>query len=137
MIRLTRSEPSRDMHRFYTLQLAPTLFGEWALVAEWCRIGPSGKVMHAVFETEELAQIAFEKCLKRAWYLVHGTLPRDSRSDSVRISHQPGLRPVERCSGRLTSPTAPGERSSDGTPTSLSLLRSRFNRQDNRRRVCA
>ncbi len=39
MIRLTRSDPSRNMHRFYAVQLAPTLFGEWALVAEWGRIG--------------------------------------------------------------------------------------------------
>ncbi len=64
MIRLTRSEPSRNMHRFYALQLAPTLFGEWALVAEWGRIGSSGKVMHAVFETEELAQHALDKRLR-------------------------------------------------------------------------
>ncbi len=33
------------------LQLAPMMFGEWALVAEWGRIGSSGKVMRAVFET--------------------------------------------------------------------------------------
>jgi predicted DNA-binding WGR domain protein len=37
MIRLTRSEPSRNMHRFYAIQLAPTLLGEWAMVAEWGR----------------------------------------------------------------------------------------------------
>lgn len=37
MIRLTCSGPSRNMHRFYAIQLAPTLFGEWAMVAEWGR----------------------------------------------------------------------------------------------------
>ena len=63
MIRLTRSEPARNMHRFYTLQLAPTQFGEWLLVAEWGRIGPSGKVMHAVFQTEQEAQNALDKRL--------------------------------------------------------------------------
>jgi predicted DNA-binding WGR domain protein len=63
MIRLTRSDPSRNMHRYYTLQLAPTLFGGWALVAEWGRIGSSGKVKHQVFQTEELAQNALEKPL--------------------------------------------------------------------------
>jgi len=63
MIRLTRSEPARKMHRFYTLQLAPTRFGEWALVAEWGRIGLSGKVMHAVFQTEPEAQKALNKRL--------------------------------------------------------------------------
>jgi predicted DNA-binding WGR domain protein len=44
MIRLTRSDPSRNMHRFYALQVSPTLFDEWALIAEWGRIGSPGKV---------------------------------------------------------------------------------------------
>jgi len=37
MIRLTRPDPSRNMNRFHAAQLAPTLFGESALVAEWGR----------------------------------------------------------------------------------------------------
>jgi WGR domain len=36
MIKLTRTDPARNMHRFYApLQLTATLFGEWAFVAEW------------------------------------------------------------------------------------------------------
>ena len=35
MITLTRSEPAKNMHRFYALYLTPNLFGEWVLVAEW------------------------------------------------------------------------------------------------------
>ena len=35
MMMLTRSEPAKNMHRFYALHLTPTLFGEWMLVAEW------------------------------------------------------------------------------------------------------
>ena len=58
MTRLTRSDPSRNMHRFYAMQLSPTLFGEWALVAEWGRIGSHGKVRQQVFQTEHLAQVA-------------------------------------------------------------------------------
>jgi len=64
MIRLTRSDPSRNMHRFYAMQLWPTLFGEWALVAEWGRIGSRGKVMRQAFQTEELAQTALEKRIR-------------------------------------------------------------------------
>jgi predicted DNA-binding WGR domain protein len=37
VIKLTRSDPSKNMNRFYALQLAPSLFGEWVLVAEWGR----------------------------------------------------------------------------------------------------
>ena len=58
MIRLTRSDPARNMHRFYAVQLAPTLFGEWALVAEWGRIGSHAEVRQQVFPTEQLAQVA-------------------------------------------------------------------------------
>jgi predicted DNA-binding WGR domain protein len=39
------------MHRFYALQLAPTLFDEWVLVAEWGRIGSPGTVQQKVFHS--------------------------------------------------------------------------------------
>ena len=52
------------MHRFYAMQLAPTLFGEWELVAEWGRIGSPGKVMRRAFQTEELAQTALIKRIR-------------------------------------------------------------------------
>jgi len=42
VIKLTRSDLSKHMRRFYALQLAPTLFGEWVLVAEWGRLGSQG-----------------------------------------------------------------------------------------------
>lgn len=64
MIRLTRSDPARNMHRFYAMQLTPTLFGQWALVAEWGRIGSPGKVMRRPFQTEELAQTALIKRIR-------------------------------------------------------------------------
>ena len=64
MIRLTRSDPSRNMHRFYAMQLSPTLFGEWALVAEWGRIGSPGKVRRRAFQTEQLAQTALIKSIR-------------------------------------------------------------------------
>jgi predicted DNA-binding WGR domain protein len=63
MIKLTRSNPSKHMHRFYALQLGPTLFGEWALLAEWGRIGFSGTVREDVFESETQAQAALTKRL--------------------------------------------------------------------------
>jgi hypothetical protein len=34
MITLARSIPSKNLHRFYAMHLAPTLFGEWVLIAE-------------------------------------------------------------------------------------------------------
>ena len=36
---LRRIDPDRNMARFYTMSVQPTLFGEWALLREWGRIG--------------------------------------------------------------------------------------------------
>jgi predicted DNA-binding WGR domain protein len=58
MIKLTRTDPARNMHRFYALQLTATLFGEWAFVAEWGRIGAAGQVQERVFAAPELAEAA-------------------------------------------------------------------------------
>jgi predicted DNA-binding WGR domain protein len=62
-MQLVRSNPSINMHRFYALQIAPTLFGEWALIAEWGRIGSPGRVKEEVFPTQALAEAAFAKRL--------------------------------------------------------------------------
>jgi predicted DNA-binding WGR domain protein len=56
LIKLTRSDSARNMHR--ALQLTATLFGEWALIAEWGRIGSAGRVQERVFPSLELAQTA-------------------------------------------------------------------------------
>lgn len=41
---LTRTDPSQNVHRFYRMEIAPGLFGDWALVREWGRIGQPGHV---------------------------------------------------------------------------------------------
>lgn len=41
---LTRTDPARNMARFYVVTVQPTLFGEWAVIREWGRIGQSGQV---------------------------------------------------------------------------------------------
>jgi predicted DNA-binding WGR domain protein len=65
MIQLTRSKPSSNLHRFYTLHLAPTLFGEWALMAEWGRIGSPDTVREQVFQSEPSAEAALAKRVTR------------------------------------------------------------------------
>jgi predicted DNA-binding WGR domain protein len=61
VIQLTRSKPSSNLHRFYSLHLAPTLFGEWAMVMEWGRFGSPGTVREQVFPTEQSAEAALTK----------------------------------------------------------------------------
>lgn len=73
MIKLTRSDPAANMHRFYALQLGLTLFGEWLLVAEWGRIGSPGRVKEEAFRSQAQAQAALSKRLSvkiRRGYMV-------------------------------------------------------------------
>lgn len=57
-IYLERRDPDKNMKRFYAVTIAPTLFGEWAVVREWGRIGSPGTVREDWFETENEARAA-------------------------------------------------------------------------------
>lgn len=65
MIHLTRTDPARNMARFYALHLTPTLFGEWSLVREWGRIGQGGTVRQELFQGRAAAEQAFAQILER------------------------------------------------------------------------
>ena len=50
-LRLVRRDSAQRMARFYTLHIAPTLFGGWDLVREWGHIGSPGTLRIDPFET--------------------------------------------------------------------------------------
>lgn len=58
---LTHVDPARNMARFYTMSLQPTLFGECSVVREWGRIGRGGQVKATPYPTPEAARAAFDK----------------------------------------------------------------------------
>ena len=64
-IHLERREPARNRQRFYTILVTPTLFGAWALVREWGRIGQPGTVRETWFATETAAVEAGAKVRQR------------------------------------------------------------------------
>lgn len=64
MIHLTRTDPTRNMARFYTMRLQPTLFGDWALLREWGRIGRAGRLVSVRFASEQDAARAMTDHLK-------------------------------------------------------------------------
>ena len=72
---LVRREPIFNRQRFYTLIVTQTLFGGWALIREWGRIGHSGTVRETWFETQAQATVATFKILrqkeKRGYTLVN------------------------------------------------------------------
>ena len=53
---LERRELARNNQRFYAITVTRTLFGSWALVREWGRIGQPGTVRETWFETEGAAR---------------------------------------------------------------------------------
>lgn len=55
---LTRIDHGRNMARFYTMKVQPTLFGECSLVREWGRIGQAGQTRTDLFPTEAEALTA-------------------------------------------------------------------------------
>jgi hypothetical protein len=44
MAYLTRTDPTRNINRFYVVDITPTLFGDWTVLREWGRRGSSGTV---------------------------------------------------------------------------------------------
>ena len=54
-IHLEQREPTRNRQRFYAILVTPTLFGAWAMVREWGRIGQPGTVRETWFATETAA----------------------------------------------------------------------------------
>ena len=59
-----RVDPARNMARFYTLAIEPTLFGTPRLLRRWGRIGTSGRTMVHHFEREEEAVALFLNLLR-------------------------------------------------------------------------
>jgi predicted DNA-binding WGR domain protein len=65
MIYLTKIDPAENEARFYVLDVQPTLFGEWALVKEWGRIGSEGEQRMTWFDEEREAYGALSREIKK------------------------------------------------------------------------
>ena len=55
---LTRTDVSAKIHRFYRIEIAPGLFGDWSLIREWGRISQPGRVRVDWYDTEDAAKDA-------------------------------------------------------------------------------
>jgi predicted DNA-binding WGR domain protein len=58
---LDKIDPDQNMRRFYSIRVMPTLFGEWAVIREWGRIGSPGTVREEWFDSEDQAQEAADR----------------------------------------------------------------------------
>lgn len=60
-----RTEPSKNMARYYAMSIEPTLFGTACLTRRWGRIGKMGQEKVHHFEREEEAVRLFLDLLRR------------------------------------------------------------------------
>jgi predicted DNA-binding WGR domain protein len=85
---LTRIDPTRNIDRYYVVQITPTLFGEWALVREWGRRGSPGTVRLSSYERRNEAETAEQRTIKRLLSISARSwvIARLDRHDRVRMA---------------------------------------------------
>jgi len=64
-VHLRRIDPTRNMCRFYRLDVQPYLFGGVLLVKEWGRIGAHGRMVAESHDSEALAAVALQRQAER------------------------------------------------------------------------
>ena len=63
---LRRIDRTRNLHRYYCLDVQPDLFGSWCFIREWGRIGSrAGQSRTVPYPTPEAAQTALERQHRR------------------------------------------------------------------------
>ncbi|SIQ90341.1 WGR domain-containing protein, predicted DNA-binding domain in MolR [Rhizobium sp. RU35A] len=62
-IYIERIDPQQNMARYYSLAIAPTLFGDLSLIRCWGRIGTGGQTRVHLFAREEDALRLFLRLL--------------------------------------------------------------------------
>ncbi len=64
--RFIKVDPDQSQYRWYTISWGPTLFGNWAVVRSWGRIGTDwARCKSEVFEDDDAACIEAEAQVKR------------------------------------------------------------------------
>jgi predicted DNA-binding WGR domain protein len=72
---IERAAPTRNVNRFYVVDVTPTLYCEWAVMREWGRRGSPGTMRLSSYRRREEAQIAEQRTIKRR--LQHGYRDRN------------------------------------------------------------
>jgi predicted DNA-binding WGR domain protein len=61
---LTRIDPTKNISRFYVVQLMPSLFGDWTVLREWGRRGSPGTVRLNSYQRRNDAETAERRTIK-------------------------------------------------------------------------
>lgn len=57
--------PKKNQYRWYRAQIVLGLFGDWAVVCEWGRIGQDGKKISLWFSSEDSAKDKYQDIIKK------------------------------------------------------------------------
>ncbi len=79
-ITLHRTDTTRNMHRYYRLDVQPDLFGQWCCVREWGRAGQAGQTRSVPYPAPDAAQAALDR-LRRTKERGGYTAPSARRDD--------------------------------------------------------
>ncbi len=75
-VHLRRIDATRNMRRFYRLDIEPDLFGGVRLVKAWGRIGTEGRSVAEFHDSEALAAAAMQRHAERKRRRGYGDFPR-------------------------------------------------------------
>lgn len=73
---IERTDPTRNMARYYALSIEPTLFGTLCLSRRWGRIGSTGQSIEHHFDGEREAVAMFLDLLRMKRARGYKTVPR-------------------------------------------------------------
>jgi predicted DNA-binding WGR domain protein len=65
VVHLRRIDATRNMRRFYRLDIEPDLFGGVILMKEWGRIGARGRMVAESYDSADLAAAAMQRQAER------------------------------------------------------------------------
>ena len=75
MALLTRTDPARNIDRFYIVEIMPSLFGDWTVLREWGRRGSAGTVRINSYARRDEAETAQRRTVKRRLRHFRATMP--------------------------------------------------------------
>ncbi len=75
-VHLRRIDATRNMRRFYRLDIEPDLFGGVRLVKAWGRIGTEGRSVAEFHDNEAIAADAMQRHAERKRRRGYGDFPR-------------------------------------------------------------
>ena len=62
---MEKCDHARNLARFYQVDVQPTLFGDWAVISSWGRIGTYGRIRQDWFSSFPEAQSAQSQRIAR------------------------------------------------------------------------